>query len=263
MSFSSRPSSSRIPAAINGAPIACTTSTPTAMRGASGWVASRSNPRCSARQRGIDRSGQLHLVRRTGCQQPPGLQPPWTSGPTSRSCSDACARRRRDNPPATPSTAMSTTFDRISRWSIGRRLVTYSGAEHDQHEHDVHDRRGGLVEVVVVRGDELADLVDEQPEPDPTDQRRGRPHHGPDVREQQVDRQQHQQAAGQHVRDVQALAADLRVAAQPEDQPGDQHRRDARHHEGGQVLADAHVAHQAGPQQVRRPRARGVHDAQR
>ena len=42
------------------------------------------------------------------------------------------------------------------------------GADQDDYHQDVHDFGGGTVEVVVVLGDELADLVEEQPEPDST-----------------------------------------------------------------------------------------------
>jgi hypothetical protein len=51
-----------------------------------------------------------------------------------------------------------------------RPPVLDGAGEHEQADEDeVDQRRGGLVEVVVVRGDELAELVDEEAEADAAD----------------------------------------------------------------------------------------------
>jgi hypothetical protein len=201
----------------------------------------------------IDRRSELHLVRRTSSQQRTGLGPPDDIRPNSPQLLGGLRQPMPGQPTCDSLDRMVDHVGQLLPLVDRPAVVDVPGAQHDQYEHDVHDRRGRLVEVVVVGGDELADLVDEQPEADATHQRGRRADHRADVREQQVDRQQHQQTTRQDVRDVQALAADLRVAAQPEDQTGDQDGRDTRHHERGQVLPGPDIADQPSPEQVRRP----------
>ncbi|GAA3552207.1 hypothetical protein GCM10022235_19970 [Kribbella ginsengisoli] len=124
-SVSNRPSPNRSPAAMTGAPSACSVSTKTATAGASGWVASRSNPRCSFFQAASIGAASSTSSGGQAASSARVCGRPTTSGPTALNCADACARRRRDSPPATPSTVLSTTLANCSRSSIGRRLLTY------------------------------------------------------------------------------------------------------------------------------------------
>jgi len=172
-------------------------------------------PALQRRPQRVHRRCQLDLVARRRGQQRPDLG----TARDVRPGRTYLLRRLRQPAPGQPAGhALDRVVDgvrqvlaRVDRAAVGEELHT----EHQQHERDVHDRGGRAVEVVVVRGDELADLVDEQPEPDPADERRGRPDHRSDVGQQQHDRHQHQQSARQHVRDVQTAAADLRVTHQP------------------------------------------------
>jgi phage terminase small subunit len=103
--------------------------------------------------------------------------------------------------------------------------------EEEQYEDDVDHRRGRLEEVVVVGGDELAQLVDEEAEADPADHRRGPPPPAPEKRQQEPDRDQHEQPAPEKVSDVQPPRAELRVVRRPQLQPDDddhRHRRDQK-----------------------------------
>jgi hypothetical protein len=93
---------------------------------------------------------------------------------------------------------------------VGERAAVDAEADHQPDEDDraVDDRGDRLVEVVVVRRDELADLVDEEPEPGPAD-------HGGEPRDPGTEEEQRQQLTGQHaqpapehVRHVQAARAD-------------------------------------------------------
>jgi len=198
----------------------------------------------------IHRRDQLDVVARRGGEQGARLVPAGDVRPGP----PQLLRGDRELPPRQAAgdslhgvvDRVREVFARVDRPPAGEELHP----EHEQYEDDVHDRGRGPVEVVVVGGDELADLVDEQPEPDPAGQCRRRPHHRADEAEQQEDRHQHQQPAPQHVRDVQPAAADLRVAEQPQQRPHEEHRRDGRHHERGQVLDRLDVADQPGPHQV-------------
>jgi hypothetical protein len=142
----------------------------------------------------------------------------------------------------------------------GQRLVRIAAPavddlpDQDQHDHDdVDQRRRRLVEVVVVRRDELADLVDEQPEPDPADQRGERPDHRAGPGQHRDDGDRHEQPAPEHVRDVQAVAAELREPGQRE-QPA--RHQDGQHRDGEEprdVPRPGRVARQPQHQHRRPP----------
>jgi hypothetical protein len=88
----------------------------------------------------------------------------------------------------------------------GAKAPDLAGREEEDDEERVEDRRGRLEDVVVVRGHELSKLVDERPKAsaarDGRDQARGRHR----LEEQQDDRDEHPEAAPEHMRDVQAAA---------------------------------------------------------
>ncbi len=128
-----------------------------------------------------------------------------------------------------------------------------------RHEHDddeyVHDFCGRTVEIVVVFRDELADLVDEQAEPDAAEHGPERAQRRADERQQHDHGERHPEPAPQHVRDVQVPAADLRVPRRGEEEARDEHGRDRddeeRHqvpHRGG-VPGDAEAQRAAPPGQ--------------
>jgi len=64
------------------------------------------------------------------------------------------------------------------------------------------------------------------PNPSPPDDRRDHLHRPADEAEQQQDRDGHEQPAPQHVRDVQRLPPDLRVAGQVQERADPQDRGD-------------------------------------
>ena len=109
-------------------------------------------------------------------------------------------------------------------------------------EEDVDDRGRGLEEIVVVRGHELADLVDEESEPGAADHRGGLAPAPPDKGEQHPEGDHHQQAAPQQVRDVQLASAERRIVRQEQLQPDDQDHPDRRDQERVLELADLDVA---------------------
>ncbi|KAB1906967.1 hypothetical protein [Micromonospora sp. AMSO31t] len=76
---------------------------------------------------------------------------------------------------------------------VGERAAVHAEADHQPDEDDgaVDDGGDRLVEVVVVRRDELADLVDEEPEADAAD-------HGGEAGDPGTEEEQGQQLAGQH-----------------------------------------------------------------
>jgi hypothetical protein len=122
--------------------------------------------------------------------------------------------------------------------------VALQGPERQPHgdEDDVDQRRGRLVEVVDVLGDELAQLVDEEAEAEASEHR-GDLARGPgDEGDRDHYRDHHQQPAPKHVRDVQAMAAELRVVGQVELQPDNQDHRHRADQEGVEQLADLDAA---------------------
>ncbi len=81
---------------------------------------------------------------------------------------------------------------------------------------------GRLEEIVVVRRDELPQLVDEEAEADAAEDRPDAPHDGVEEREEEDDRDQHPGPAPQQMRDVQAVSSELRIVRQPELGPDDE-----------------------------------------
>ena len=101
--------------------------------------------------------------------------------------------------------------------------------DEEQDEDDVDQGNRRLIEVVVVAGDELAQLVDEGAEAGAADDRRKVAGPPPEKRQARQERDQHADAAEEHVGDVQTVAPDLRIAGEPsqaaDEEDGD-HRRD-------------------------------------
>ena len=100
---------------------------------------------------------------------------------------------------------------------------------HDQKqadEHHVDEGHSRLEEVVVRSGDELSDLVDEEPEPDASPDRRQA--HGRTIEERECGDQgrQHEQPAPQDVGEVDQAAAHRRISGQVQGQPNDENGRD-------------------------------------
>jgi len=89
-------------------------------------------------------------------------------------------------------------------------------AEVEADEDQVDQARRRLVEVVVVGGDELAELVDEEAEADAGDQRRHLAGAAAEQAEQDRQRHDHEDATPEQVGDVEAVAAELRVVGQVE-----------------------------------------------
>ncbi len=119
------------------------------------------------------------------------------------------------------------------RQALVRRGVGVGGKafagdeEQDKDDVDQGDRR--LIEVVVVAGDELAQLVDEGAEARAADDRRKDAGPPPEKRQTRQERDQHTDAAEEHVGDVQTVAPDLRIAGETEpgaDEEDSDHRRD-------------------------------------
>jgi hypothetical protein len=96
--------------------------------------------------------------------------------------------------------------------------------EHDEDE--VDDRGGRPEEVIVVLGDELPELVDEEAEADPAEDRRHVPSPPVDPDQREPDGHQHEQTAPEEMGDVNAPPAQLRIVGQPELGPDDQDHYD-------------------------------------
>src|SRR5205085_568431 len=103
---------------------------------------------------------------------------------------------------------------------------------------------GRLEEVVVVRGDELAELVDEEAEADAGDERRRPTGAATEQGEQDRDRDHHQKAPPEQVGDVEAVAAELRVVGEPELGADAEDRRHRGDEEG--LVEEAEVGVAAG-----------------
>jgi hypothetical protein len=115
--------------------------------------------------------------------------------------------------------SVAEQVDRVGEVVVRREPLTalHRPRGHEQADEDqVDQRRSGPVEVVVVGGDELAELVDEEAEADAADDRGDLPDRAPEERQQQADRDQHEQPAPQQMRDVEPAAAQLRVVGQPQ-----------------------------------------------
>ena len=109
----------------------------------------------------------------------------------------------------------------------------YAEVEHDEDHVDDGDRR--LEEVVVVTGDELAQLVDEHPETDATDDCRYRPAERAERSQQDNDGHQHPQTAPEHVSDMESSRGQRGVAGQCEKDPD---RHDGRSGRDEEVLEE-------------------------
>jgi hypothetical protein len=84
-----------------------------------------------------------------------------------------------------------------------------AGREEEDHEEHLEDGGRGLEEVVLVRRDELAELVDEGAETGATDHGCSEPRARREVQKQKKDRDEHSETAPQHLGDVQPTAAKL------------------------------------------------------
>src|SRR5205807_7361343 len=102
------------------------------------------------------------------------------------------------------------------------------GAEaHEEQDQEAVDKRdGGLEEVVVVFGDELAEFVDEQPEAGSANQRRQPLAPFADHGQQEHERNEHEQSAPEHVGDVKSASTHARKAGHTEKQARQQNGHD-------------------------------------
>ena len=99
----------------------------------------------------------------------------------------------------------------------GRAARADVAPDQEQADDDAVDQRDcRLVEVVVVLGDELAELVDEGAESDPGDEGCDRFPYPMRVDDQHAEADHHAQPAPEHVRDVQGIAPDLGITGQGE-----------------------------------------------
>lgn len=122
--------------------------------------------------------------------------------------------------------------DRGDRCRVGQRLVDADRPEvadrpsrdqHDDHA-DVHHLRRRPEEVVVVDGDELADLVEEQAEADPADGDRRHANRRAQKQPTHDERDHEQARSPDRVRDVQRVATDLWIPGELQIGAGDQNR---------------------------------------
>ncbi len=130
---------------------------------------------------------------------------------------------------------------------VGGEPSSREPADHAEQDHEAHvdDRDRRAVEVVDVLGDELPDLVDEEAKADAADHRR----RGLRCRAEEGERGDHargqQQAAPEHVRDVQRRAADLRISGRGEERPREEDGGDCADEERRQVLMQVVAATRA------------------
>ena len=140
----------------------------------------------------------------------------------------------------------------------GPRLLPSKGLEHekDRDEDDVDQADGRFVEVVVVACDELPQLIDERAE-SYAPKNGGEPLGDPtQCGKQQEHGKSHEEAAPEHVGDVQSATAQLRVAGGGEGSPDHQYRGYARDEEeldefrgiavADEVVSDLHEASSVG-----------------
>ncbi len=102
----------------------------------------------------------------------------------------------------------------------------------DRHQGHVDQREGRVEEVVVVARHELPDLVDEEPESDSSDHGCNPSRRVRDDRHADDQCQAEERTAPEQVSDVQAVAAELRVAREDQSEPDDEDRQDAHDEEG-------------------------------
>ncbi len=106
-----------------------------------------------------------------------------------------------------------------------------SSDEEDDDEDHVDERDRRPEQVVVVGGQELADLVDERPEPEARDDRCDVLDRAVEIAQQQDQRHEHQGAAPQHVRDMELTAADPREPRHRQEGADAEERDDRRDQE--------------------------------
>ena len=124
--------------------------------------------------------------------------------------------------------ALGQQLHRVHQALLGRPRPVPSDrpdGQEQENEDDVDHRRRRLEEVVVVGGDELADLVDEESEADAPHERAHVPPRATEVGEQDDDHGHHRQAAPQQMGDVQLAATELRIVRGPQLQADDQDHR--------------------------------------
>src|SRR3954451_3722611 len=109
--------------------------------------------------------------------------------------------------------AVQLGADILCRWTPDAQIE-----QHAEQKKGVNDRRRSRIEVIIGLGDELADLVDEQPDAKATQDRA----EGIDssVGQQQWQQSGHveQEAAPEDMRDMQSSIAKLRIASQLEEE---------------------------------------------
>ena len=103
-------------------------------------------------------------------------------------------------------------------------------------EADVDDRDRRAVEVVHVLGDELADLVDEEPEADTAADRGDRLRSRAEEGDHDEQTRQEEQASPEHVGDVELPSTDLRVAGRSEKATREDDGRDRADEQQRQML---------------------------
>ena len=193
-----------------------------------------------------------------GASRPPApAAPPW-----SGAAAPPAARSRRPR-----AAGRSPAAFRLVHVVGGRLLEQLDGVDdpltvghrvplHDERDDEVHpdegavdDRGDRLVEVVVVAGDELAHLVDEQPEADPGEHGRDVPRGAAEEQHEHQLGDEHRQPAPEQVREVQRAAAQLREAGGGQEHPGQrdrQHRADQEDLEAVRTLGIADRQARAG-----------------
>jgi hypothetical protein len=100
-------------------------------------------------------------------------------------------------------------------------------AEKEQQDEDAVDERdGGAEEVIVVAGDELAQLVDERAEADASHYRRDPLDTTTEERQERDEAGEHEEPTPEHVGDVEPVPAQLREAGEREEEADRQDRDD-------------------------------------
>lgn len=100
-----------------------------------------------------------------------------------------------------------------------------------EHEDDIDDRDGRAIEVVVVVGDEFSELVDEGAEADAAEDGACPLGLASDETEEEKERDQHEDAAPEHVGDVETVAPDRRVVGEFEVEADPEDGEDGGHEE--------------------------------
>ena len=120
---------------------------------------------------------------------------------------------------------LDRVYEALPRAQPAKPADLPDGEEHHGEE-DVHERGRGLEEVVVVRRDELPELVDERAESSATDDRREQAGERREEEQEQTEGDEHSESAPQNVRDVQPAASQARVAGGLEADADQQQGRD-------------------------------------